>query len=45
MITYHALVPGGQAELARWQPIIAAARLNEHIEPEREALLQIVGEG
>lgn len=42
---YHTLAPGGQAELARWQPIIAAARLNERIEPEREALLQIAREG
>lgn len=42
---YLALAPGGQAELARWQPVIAAARLNERIEPEREALLQMVGEG
>lgn len=42
---YHTLPPGGQAELARWQPVIAAARLNERIEPEREALLRIVQEG
>lgn len=39
---YKALVPDGQAELARWLPVIAAARLDEQIEPERAALLQIV---
>jgi tRNA A-37 threonylcarbamoyl transferase component Bud32 len=42
---YLSLTPGGQAELACWQPVIAAARLNEHIEPEREALLKIVQDG
>lgn len=39
---YRGLVPDGQAELARWLPVIAAARLDEQIEPERAALLQIV---
>jgi len=39
---YKALVLDGQAELARWLPVIAAARLDEQIEPERAALLQIV---
>jgi uncharacterized protein (TIGR02172 family) len=42
---YLALTPGGQVELLRWQPVIAAARLNECIEPEREALLEIVQDG
>lgn len=42
---YEALVPDRQADLARWLPIIAAARLDEQIEPERAALLQIVMEG
>lgn len=42
---YQSLVSVGQADLARWQPVIAAARLNEQIEPEREALLQILEEG
>lgn len=41
---YRALVPDGQAELERWQPVIAAARLAEQIEPERAALLQMVGD-
>src|SRR5512133_3000895 len=31
-------------ELQRWMPVIAAARLNEKIEPEREALLQLIKE-
>jgi hypothetical protein len=38
---YRSLVPDGQAELARWLPVIAAARLAEQIEPERAALLQM----
>lgn len=38
---YKALVPDGEAELARWLPIIAAARLDEQIEPERAALLHM----
>jgi aminoglycoside phosphotransferase (APT) family kinase protein len=42
---YLALVPQGQADLQRWKPVIAAARLNEQIEPEREALVQIVKDG
>jgi aminoglycoside phosphotransferase (APT) family kinase protein len=37
---YHALATGGAVELKRWQPVIAAARLDEQIAPEREALLQ-----
>jgi aminoglycoside phosphotransferase (APT) family kinase protein len=39
---YRTLVPDGQAELERWQPVIAAARLAEQIEPERAALLQMI---
>ena len=39
---YRSLVPDGQAELAHWQPVIAAARFDEQIEPERIALLQMV---
>lgn len=42
---YRSLVPDGQAELARWLPVIAAARLDERIEPERTALLQTVETG
>jgi len=41
---YRALVPDGRDRLARWLPIIAAARLNEQIAPERAALLQMVDE-
>jgi hypothetical protein len=32
-------------ESNRWAPVIAAARLNEDIVPEREALLKVVKEG
>lgn len=39
---HRALALGGQTELARGLPIVAAARLNEQIEPERAALLEIV---
>lgn len=42
---YRSLVPDGQAELARWQPVVAAARLDEQIEPERSALLRMVSDG
>jgi Ser/Thr protein kinase RdoA (MazF antagonist) len=42
---YHALVPDTKNELSRWLPVIAAARLNEEIPPEREALIKMVEEG
>ena len=42
---YHALVPDTKNESNRWAPVIAAARLNEDIVPEREALLKVVKEG
>lgn len=42
---YHALVPDTKNELNQWAPIVAAARLNEDIVPEREALIKIVEEG
>jgi hypothetical protein len=42
---YHALVPESKNELNRWGPVIAAARLNEDILPEREALIKMVKEG
>lgn len=42
---YRSLAPGEQSELARWMPVIAAARLNEQIAPERNALIEIVKEG
>jgi uncharacterized protein (TIGR02172 family) len=42
---YLARVPDNNHELHRWLPIISAARLNENILPEREALLKIIHEG
>lgn len=42
---YIALSPDSQQELERWTPVAAAARLNEDIAPEREALIQLVKEG
>lgn len=39
---YLALRPDAGMELNRWEPVIAAARLNEDIEPEQESLLKIV---
>jgi Ser/Thr protein kinase RdoA (MazF antagonist) len=41
---YKSLRSGSQNELKRWMPVVAAARLNEQIEPEREALLQMIKE-
>jgi uncharacterized protein (TIGR02172 family) len=41
---YLKTVPDKSNELKRWAPVIAAARLNEDIAPEREALLKIVQE-
>jgi len=41
---YRRLVPDTENEMDRWLPIIAAARLNEDIHPEREALLRMVKE-
>jgi uncharacterized protein (TIGR02172 family) len=41
---YLKSVPDKSNEFKRWAPVIAAARLNEDIPPEREALLQIVKE-
>jgi len=42
---YLEIVPDKRNELERWAPVIAAARLNEDIVPEREALLEIVQKG
>jgi phosphotransferase family enzyme len=42
---YHALRPDVKNEMNRWLPVIAAARLNEAILPEREALIKMVQEG
>jgi len=41
---YRTLFPNTKNELNRWLPVIAAARLNEDIEPEREALMQMIRE-
>jgi len=42
---YRKLNPDPQNELAQWMPVIAAARLNEDIALEREALIKMVEEG
>jgi len=42
---YQALMPDTKNEASRWAPVIAAARLNEDIPPERDALIKIVKEG
>jgi Ser/Thr protein kinase RdoA (MazF antagonist) len=42
---YRALHPDSTNELVRWVPVIAAARLNEEIIPEREILIEIVKKG
>jgi aminoglycoside phosphotransferase (APT) family kinase protein len=42
---YRALIPNAENEMNRWMPIIAAARLNEEIIPEREELIEIVKKG
>jgi aminoglycoside phosphotransferase (APT) family kinase protein len=39
---YKILVPDREKEMERWIPVIAAARLNEEILPEREALIEVV---
>ena len=41
---YRTLQPDTEDELARWRPIVAAARLSENIIPEREALIKMVKE-
>lgn len=42
---YRSQVADIENEIKRWMPVIAAARLNENIAPEREALLTMVKEG
>jgi uncharacterized protein (TIGR02172 family) len=42
---YLELRPDPQNLLPRWLPVIAAARLDENIEKEREALIRMVREG
>lgn len=41
---YRTLMPDPGREMERWMPVIAAARLNENIIPEREALIKMVKE-
>ena len=41
---YLAVLPNKGNELERWVPVITAARLNEDIAPEREALLKVLQE-
>jgi hypothetical protein len=42
---YQAIAPDAGGELGRWKAVTAAARLAEQIEPEREALIEIVRNG
>lgn len=39
---YQKFIPDTENEMERWTPVVVAARLNEQIAPEREALLKIV---
>jgi aminoglycoside phosphotransferase (APT) family kinase protein len=41
---YQAMILDASGEMERWRPVIAAARLNENIIPEREALIKMVKE-
>ena len=45
LFRYLALIPDQKHELENWSPVIAAARLDEQIEPERKALLEMIGKG
>jgi uncharacterized protein (TIGR02172 family) len=42
---YHKFMPDSEAEMDRWMPVIAAARLNEEIVPEQGVLIEIVKKG
>jgi uncharacterized protein (TIGR02172 family) len=42
---YMSLIPDGDNELMKWMPIIAAARLDEKIDGEQEALIEMVRAG
>jgi aminoglycoside phosphotransferase (APT) family kinase protein len=42
---YLKLLPDTNNELKRWLPVIAAARLDEQIESEHEALINLAQEG
>lgn len=39
---YRTLAQDDAGRLSRWLPVVAAARLNENIQPERDALLRLV---
>jgi len=42
---YLQLIPDKNNEWEKWMPVISAARLNERIEPEREALIRMIQNG
>ena len=42
---YLKLIPDKRNNLKKWMPVIAAARLNEDIAPEREVLIKMIIEG
>jgi hypothetical protein len=42
---YRAIIPDEGGEFGRWTPVTAAGRMAEAIEPEREALIEIVQSG
>jgi uncharacterized protein (TIGR02172 family) len=42
---YRSLIPDQDDELKKWSPVIAAARLDERIDGEHEALIEITREG
>ncbi len=42
---YMSLIPDGNDDLVKWTPVIAAARLDERIDGEQEALLGMVRAG
>lgn len=39
--SYRGLLPVSEAEIQAWTPVLAAARLNEHIPAEEETLLEL----
>jgi len=42
---YRSIMPDAHGELAQWLPVVAAARLDERIDPECEALIGMVADG
>jgi hypothetical protein len=42
---YMSLIPNGGNELEKWMPVIAAARLDERIKGEEDALIEMVRAG